>query len=389
MGNGDHESGTTEAPAQGQGDEPCADPIACTPVVGGDERGQPTAREETNRVTVEADSAEAIRKWPRYVFGVAEGQGRARTTRLYLYQPPGGGGSGRVRRFTSDDFQTYMRVARPRERQRLPRASTWGQAQTFSLKVSRIVPATPENSLEFDPNGSVEWAFTVYNLTDAHPDWLRYIKRTLAAYPIEHLQHMQLKSVFLDFTVGAPLGVAALRSREERGARNVVVDGGSNWPIDHVSADQSARAVACATYSALNREWSPNTARAPSGGDPTGAAFGATKRATTIYHESGHLYQLHTPTDEAAAARHRHINLARTGELWDEYRRRVYGSGGGTQGPGEGFAEAFRGRMQGTPLLPITDELQQRVDDAFKNAGIPSLAAYQAVQQRISSWDPG
>ncbi len=223
-------------------------------------------------------------------------------------------------------------------------------------------------------------------------------------FPIEYLRAGSFGTLYLDFWVG----------NLRLGPDAAVGTGGANFflgqrtPPGLSPPDPTQVNGVCVTYAALNRTWWHH--RNP--GIPTlndaeiDASFNdPDKVAGTIYHEFGHLYRQYRKrredfpnrpdTEEDGEEFNRelqywqrinHAGHAAIGGLWDRYREAIgYSRGGGlSQGPGEGFAEAFRKRMQGEAAGGRS--LQTEVEQVLDEIGMPTLESVRAARAAISRY---
>ncbi|WP_437547272.1 hypothetical protein WME97_44950 [Sorangium sp. So ce367] len=411
-------------------------PHACVPIDMGASYASQVARGEDQTLVVPCYTADQVREWPRYAM---RGRRRdipshARPARLMIYQP-GSEGDARFLPFGPAEWEDYCRL-RNRE-PHIRDARTWGPRESMTLKVCYLEDlGGGGRALRFAPRPSDnqwnQWTFDVFGLPEASTDrlrdtqhaWRRLIKRTLMAFPIEHLRVAGFKSIFIDmvFTgrhLGAerdrdlpdgssPSPVPTRREAPSRPARRrpvrafpdgIVVDGGTQARSD---ADPEQLNVVLVSYSALNRPWwdLPRDRELPANDDELTAAYADTSIvAGTLYHECGHLLDFadqetpawNTEEEEARRAELRRLRPLRTREmrargtgLWDRFRAAVYGDGQ-SQIPAEGVAEAYRYRLSGTEPSRASAELRREVGSAYDEAGMPTLDSTQAVQREIGS----
>lgn len=264
---------------------------------------------------------------------------------------------------------------------------TWGPRTALKLRVARLVGLEDgRRELVLDEDAP-EWEFGVYNL--ASPGWRAVLERNLPVLPVEYLRATHLRTILLDFRVGT--GQVGRRAR--------VRSGGTNWVLGHNRLiDPSAQSGLCMTFAALNRAWFPNS-RAGCGPTLSAAEIeesfqGELGGPFTIYHEFGHVYQFsarrqgtdeHPSQPDYLAERPYMIEVSRRGRggsggLWDRYRvSSGYARGGGqTQGPGEGFAEAFRRRLEGQST---GEQEVEEVLDRF----MPTLESVRRVRAQLNA----
>ncbi|HBP17054.1 MAG TPA: hypothetical protein DEA08_04560 [Planctomycetes bacterium] len=264
---------------------------------------------------------------------------------------------------------------------------TWGPRTALKLRVGRLEPLEDgRRELVLDEQAP-EWTFDVYNL--ASPGWRALLERNLPLLPIEYLRATSLHTLLLDFRVGTG----------QVGARARVRSGGTNWVLgNNQLIDPAAQSGLCMTFAALNRAWFPNS-RAGCG--PTLSAeeieasyAGELGGPFTIYHEFGHVYQFSArrggteehPSQPAYLAERPYMievsrqGRARSGGVWDRYRvSSGYARGGGqTQGPGEGFAEAFRRRLEG-------EATGEREVEELLDRFMPTLESVRRVRAQLSA----
>jgi hypothetical protein len=216
------------------------------------------------------------------------------------------------------------------------------------------------------------------------------------------MRAMPIRSVYLDMRVGLAPG------------RSGVGSGGANWarcqntfvPAEHMNG-------VCVTYAALNRTWC--TSDNASGLDLTDAQIDESfadlnKVAYTLYHEYGHVYQwcrrLRSDFPEGEegqaqcdlerrywsqfGANRRNdpkLSDADSGDtaLWDRYRLEIrYSAAALSQGPGEGFAEAFRKRLQGQSLG--SGPAATRAEQVLDLAGVPTVASVRAARAALNEY---
>jgi hypothetical protein len=334
--------------------------------IGGEGSGErAVCREAPQTVTVSTPDPEEVRRWPRIAVFRDGPSGRG----LYLYR------SGELTAFGTEQHETWQAVV-GRTTPDIHDASTWGSMTPWSLQVSALREGE-ERSLYFD--GSATWDFEIYNLGSCQPGWERMLKRTLMAFPIEHLRWARLKSVYLDFVVGSlQIGPSAN-----------VRSGGINWAFYNTPADPAHVSAVGVSYAAMNRPWGDDEIRELPPDDRIDPTYDdRSLRAATLYHEFGHIFhhlrpRHGLPRDEAR--RRAPIGAGNgTGGLWDRYRTAsgYGGRGGQTQGFGEGFAEAYSHRMQGRAFR-ATGTLLAELDDTMKRAGMPSLESVRGVQRQI------
>jgi hypothetical protein len=353
-----------------------ADTLACAPIDMARGAEHPVARGQAQTIRVSCPNGDAIARWPRNV--VAHRANDDAPMRLYLYDPS----QPRARRVTpfgSGEYETYLRCV-GRSNPRHGDAATWGEAENLTVPVCDIKDYPGERRAILG-GGGARWTFRIYNMTRAQPGFRTLIKRTLMGFPIQHLQRVRLRTVFIDFVVGVigrnGMGVDA------EGDHVGVVSGGANWLVGLEHVDPEATAVLCVSYAALNRAWATGSlSNLPEDGEIDRAFGDPAARAITLYHEAGHLYHwTPLPADASPEDQQRRRAIAResaVGGLWDRYRRAIrYPAGARTQGPGEGFAEAYRKRLMGIA--------QPMVDATLDRAGMPSLASMQEVQRQISA----
>jgi hypothetical protein len=342
--------------------------------------------EADTTLTLPADPLDAVRRWPRYTFS------RRRAGRVVVcLLNPLASGTARITPFTTEMFAEYLAAMEQPERSGRDR-STWGVPHPIELKVSRL--ERPEGGgasrLVFDD--ATAFPITVYNLDPSQPAWERILRRTLAIVPIEHLTEIGLRSVFLDFRVGT----------NRIGPRAPVGSGGTNWGSRATGIDPEGRPAICTTFAALNRAWGHHdrpASQLPANDDAIDAAFAEPGYLfDTFYHELAHRF---TPGPNS---------------LWDQYRRAI-NYDGESDGPGEGFSEAYRQRMSGRGFttsprsvrdpgpgaseaararhelqrtnyeygLAHLDEVRTRVAARFDELGMPSLESVRDAQAAIQA----
>ena len=262
---------------------------------------------------------------------------------------------------------------------------TWGPTTPLKLRVGRLEPLEDGRRELVLDDESPEWTFHVYNL--ASPGWRSLLERYLAVLPIEYLRATNMRRIMLDFKVGT--GQVDARAR--------VSSGGANWTLGvNDLIDRRAQSGLCMSFAALNRAWFPNS-RAQCGpslsAEEIEQSFAGDLAAPfSLYHEFGHVYQFSAyrqgteehPCQEAyLAERPRMIQVVRRGRahrggIWDRYRvSSGYARGGGqSQGPGEGFAEAFRRRLEGTPT-------GEREVEELLDRMLPTLESVRRVRAQL------
>jgi hypothetical protein len=290
------------------------------------------------------DAPDSWQEWPRRVRALEVPDGpdadTSRDTQLLLCYPA----ASRAHRsviFTEDMYVSWL-TARGETRDSSA-VATWGPKTTLDLVVSKI---DADDHLVFDPNATdARISLDVYNLDTSQPKWRRLIEMSFAIVPITHLQRARLKSVFLDFYVGT----------NQIGRNAAVHDGGTNWLLsaDGTTATRGISpdgcSCVCATYAALNRAWGQRDRRAlPATEEEIDDAFDHERRGgrtlttpyiqSTFFHELGHLLD---NSGIAGAA-----GVARPNTVWNDYRLAMEYHGE-SNGPGEGFAEAYRQRLLG------------------------------------------
>ncbi|MGE0712859.1 MAG: hypothetical protein AB7N76_34530 [Planctomycetota bacterium] len=314
-------------------------------------------------------------RWPRGTFFWRDA--------LWVYRPEVSEGE---RWFQLEDahIEEYYAAAgyTPRARDK----TTWGAQRTLALRTARLEPHADgrRRRLVLDERCEV-WEWDTYNLHEE--SWARLLERNLPVFPIEFLRATNCRTLLFDFHVGnLSVGVTAN-----------VRSGGTNWVLAHNDAiDPAALSGLCMTYAALNRAWFPNSDahEGPSLTDLEAPFASGLNGPFTIYHEFGHIYgasayRRGTDDHESQPAwLEERRYMRRTGALgrghedglWDRFRvSSGYARGAGqTQRPGEGLAEAFRWRLEGTHT---NDAEVERVLDEF----MPTLESVQEVRAALGA----
>jgi hypothetical protein len=344
-------------------------------------------RQESQRFVLSCPNAEEMRRWPRYIMA----RKVQRATHLYVYQP--GHPHTALREFTRDDFHDYLECAG--RNPDIANAATWGPSQTITVPVCRLADdGDGRRRLVWEPARGIQWTWEVYNLDSSQPQWRPLLERTLKRFPIEFLRAIRFRTIYLDFRVGT------LRIGVGRTNQAAVGDGGTNWGLGGGSpADPSRVSAVCVSYAALNRPWTESGHALDASDADIDASFNDVSRtAYTIYHEFGHLYancprqpeQIEDPA-ELARQRSYHEAIAREMRrsppeqcLWLRYNHAIgYDlSGGLSKGKGEGFAEAFRKRMDGTSVGG--GAIRNEVENALDHLGLPTLESVNEARAAIN-----
>lgn len=391
----DERTSTPEAPATAQAADD-DEHGGCCGLSLGDDEATDVARDAPQRIVTTCPDADTVRRLPRYAIfrRVARSSGDA-GRRVRIYGRPL---AQRDEDLTAEGYLDYLGCI-GRSNPRIDDSSTWGNAEQIRLSVSHLVdePAG-ERRLVYDPSAGHEWTFDVYNLVDVQTGWRRNLERTLKAFPIQFLRLLRLRIIFIDFFVGNELiGVPERRIARGRlggplgrsGAQ--VISGGANWPFWTDAVDVGGDSGVCITYSALNRPWTRNYRGLDDDGIDERFSSAHLRRNVlgTLYHEAGHIFHFvwghrgELPESE----RGRNARATRDSALWDTYREE---SGYNVANrPTEGFAEAFRRRLQGASHPPeVSTEVRRRVDEALDALGVPTLAsvvrAHGAIVDELS-----
>lgn len=349
---------------------------ATAPLVEESTDPHPCAPGEDNAVHLAYDTPEEMRGWPRRIRARRNEHRRPgeHAVELYLYYPTNPADTRQIH-FTSAMFQSWLDARG--ETRNSAAVATWGTKTTVEFQLSKIV----DGELVFDTAAAdARHSLDVYNLDSSQPKWRRFLQRSLAILPIAHVQAANLKSIFLDFKVGT----------NRIGPRAPVGDGGTNWRV-RIGADGARTATTnidadgcstvCATFAALNRTWGERDVADAALPDEAGidAAFDDPAAILfTPYHELGHLLDYGGATRGAALAAGR-LSASLRNDLWDRYRQAI-AYDGESDGPGEGFAEAYRQRFQGqsfaarrsTLAADVTERTIREMNEAFHSLGIPS-----------------
>ena len=353
-------------------------------------------------VALACPSPDEMRNWPRYTVA----QKRNRDIYLAIFRPNQSNPSQRLRELSNADIQNYWRQINGVFQIDPANPATWGPVEQFHLNLGYLNRlADGRRELNFDGGrADTNWTFNVYNLD---PIWRNFLIRTLMIFPIEFMRMMPIRSIYLDFKVGMVPG-----------ARGVTT-GGANWPRCHDSSiPQEHRNGICVAFASLNRPWCNHRQNIvsinPSCQQIEDSFADTNNVASTIYHEYGHIFQWcdrqrsDFPEGDAGTEQYRQeVNYwqeltsngrnqqhddSHTGQdrgLWDRFRLAINYSGS-SQGPGEGFAEAFRMRMMGQSLgTGGIREAKQRAEEVLDIAGIPTresvVRAHQYINQHLST----
>ncbi|MGC8811146.1 MAG: hypothetical protein ACP5Q3_12930 [bacterium] len=322
---------------------------------------------------------------------------------LAILRPNQSSPSQRLRELSIADIQSYWREVNQISQIDAANPATWGPVVPLDLPLCHLNRLTDgRRELNFDGSrGDINWTFNVYNLDSL---WRNFLIRTLMIFPIEFMRMMPIRSIYLDFRVGMIPGATG------------VTTGGANWPRCHESRiPQEHRNGICVAFAALNRPWCNHrqniVSKNPSCQEIEDSFADTNNLASTIYHEYGHIFQWCArqrsdfPEGDAGTelyrqevayweqltsnGRNQPHDDSHTGQdrgLWDRFRLAINYSGA-SQGPGEGFAEAFRMRMMGLSLgTGGIREARQRAEEVLDIAGVPTRESVNRARHAINQY---
>jgi len=368
----------------------------CCGVTLGEGDGTDVARNARQRIVTSCPDADTVRRLPRYALfrRVGRSSGDA-GRRVRIYGRPL---SQNDEDLTVDGYLSYLACI-GRSNPQANDHSTWGASQRLQLSVSHIVDdPSGERRLVYDSAAGHHWTFDVYNLTTVQPGWRRTLERTLKAFPIQFLQLLRIRIIFIDFFVGNEvIGIPSRWIERRRGGDALgrsgaqVISGGANWPFWTDAVDVDDHSGLCITYSALNRPWA-RSYRGMDDADIDDRFSNQHLRRNvlgTLYHEAGHIFQYvwshrrDLPTSE----RGRDARATADTALWNTYR--IQSGYNVANRPTEGFAEAFRRRLQGAAHpSSVAEDTRRRVDAALDALGVPTTSsvtqAHRAIVREMS-----
>lgn len=325
---------------------------------------------------------------------------------LFIFRPNQSSSSQRLRELLNADIHSYWREVNQISQIDATNPATWGPVTQLNLPLcylNRLTDGRIELIFDFT-RSDVNWTFNVYNLD---PIWRNFLIRTLMIFPIEFMRMMPIRSIYLDFKAGLVPGATGATT------------GGANWPRCHESRiPQEQRNGICLAFAALNRPWCnhrQNIASINPSGQQIEDSFADTNNvASTIYHESGHIFQWcqwqRSDFSEGDAgqeqyqiernywqefsrngrnARHDDSHEGPDRALGDRFRLAINYTGLSNES-GEGFAEPFRMRMKGQSLgTGGIRNARQQAEQVLDLAGIPTRSsvvnARQAINQYLST----